>query len=190
MKSNETHQLFRELASVELSPNVKELHKLKLAALPSQRKKHLAKKPILLSMAIALVAMVFLASSLISSEDRNSTAFKTIEPYRTVIAQTNSDVSFQATLPTRPGVREILFDDRTWKSTLDSVLSRITEVPTPTNTLLLFDFAIYEEDSTVTRFKVYENEEGIFLKDLDTGNFYTTNHSSLSDLISMMENTY
>lgn len=190
MKSNETDQLFRELASVELSPNVKELHKQKLAALPSQRKKRLAKKPLLLSIALAAIAMIFFANSFLPSESVTSSNYQTIEPYRTVIAQTNSDVSFQATLPSRPGAREILLDDRTWKSTLDSVLSRITEVPAPTSTLLLFDFAIYEEDSTATRFKVYENDKGIFLKDLDTGNFYTTNHSSLSDLISIMENSY
>lgn len=180
--------LFKELAAEELDQSVRHRHVNSLRMSKTSLPKRRQLTPYFVGMALISVLTILVFHLFLPLSDRNS-AYSTIEPYRTVIAQTNQETLFRATLPTRPEAKEILLEDRKWKSTLHSLLLQLEEVQEVPGTLL-FDFAIYTEDSSITRFKVYETLDGYQLKDVDTSLYYSTTNDSLFDLVTMMRNTY
>ena len=193
-QQNELDELFDSLRHVTLDEETKRTHRSVISVSPAQTAR--PQRRIKLAPLIASVAFVFLAffflSSLLSNPDLNETsAFSDIEPYRTVIAPTSSDTTFHATLPTRPNTKEILMSDRKWKNELSTLLTQLEPVEwgdaveTP-----VFDLGIYEEDSSLVRFKVYDGTSAWVFKDLDSGETYSTSHGSLTNVVNMMSNTY
>lgn len=193
-QQNELDELFDSMKHVTLNEETKRTHQSVISvsaaqtARPQRRRKV---APFVASVAFVIIAFFFFSSLLTNPNLNESSAFSDVEPYRTVIAPTSSETTFHATLPTRPNTKEILMSDRKWKNELSTLLTQLEPVEwgdaveTP-----VFDLGIYEEDSSLVRFKVYDGTSAWVFKDLDSGVTYTTSHGSATNLVNMMSNTY
>lgn len=194
-QQNELDRLFKELQNVQISPETKQ-RQLRLLHASNHTKVKSTKRipwiPGIVSLAIMAVAILFYLTSITDSGENNTiSAFSHIEPYRTVVAQTTDDTTFKASLPIRPEAREILLQDQIWKSLLASTLSSLTlDESINVNEAPLFDLGIYTEESSLTRFKVYEGDNAWIFKDMDTQLFYTSEIQTSKDFVNMMKNIF